>query len=46
MHCPLFEEERFCEFDKGGAVPRVTKVSPSIMETILAAEYEAVMWAR
>lgn len=37
---------RKSDFEKGGAVPRVTKVSPSIMETSLAAEYEAVMWAR
>lgn len=30
----------------GGMVPRVVKISPSIMETSRAAEYEAVLWAR
>lgn len=37
---------RKSDFLQGGAVRRVTRVSPSIMETSLAAEYEAVLWAR
>ncbi|WP_244808464.1 MULTISPECIES: hypothetical protein [Caballeronia] len=37
---------RKSDFLKGGTVRRVTRVSPSIMQTSVAAEYAAVLWAR